>query len=152
MQVILLEKVVNLGDLGDVVRVRSGYARNYLIPQKMARRATESALKEFEERRAELEKAQAEKLAAAQSLGEKLSGATVVVTQKAGVDGRLFGSVTTMDIAAALERDGLGTIEKSKIRLQDGALKAVGEYPVQIALHPDVVAELTVDVQGEMAS
>lgn len=152
MQVILLEKVVNLGDLGDVVRVRSGYARNYLIPQKMARRATESALKEFEERRAELEKAQAEKLASAQSLGEKLSGATVVVTQKAGVDGRLFGSVTTMDISTALERDGLGTIEKSKIRLPDGALKAVGEYPVQIALHPDVVAELTIDVQGEMAS
>lgn len=151
MQVILLEKVVNLGDLGDVVRVRNGYARNYLIPQKMARRATESALKEFEERRAELEKAQAEKLATAQSQGEKLSGTTVVVKQKAGVDGRLFGSVTTMDISSALERDGLGTIEKSKIRLADGALKAVGEYPVQIALHPDVVVELTVDVQGEMA-
>lgn len=152
MQVILLEKVVNLGDLGDVVRVRNGYARNYLIPQKMARRATESALKEFEERRAELEKIQAEKLAAAQALGEKLSGATVVIAQKAGVDGRLFGSVTTMDISAALERDGLGTIEKSKVRLPDGAIKAVGEYPIQIALHPDVVAELTIDVQGEMAS
>lgn len=152
MQVILLEKVVNLGDLGDVVRVRNGYARNYLIPQKMARRATESALKEFEERRAELEKVQAEKLAVAQALGEKLSGTTLVIPQKAGVDGRLFGSVTTMDIASALERDGLGTIEKSKIRLPDGALKAVGEYPVQVALHPDVIAEVTVDVRGEMAS
>ena len=151
MQVILLEKVVNLGDLGDVVRVRNGYARNYLIPQKMARRATDTAMKEFEERRAELEKVQAEKLAAAQSLGEKLSGITLVVAQKAGVDGRLFGSVTTMDISNALERDGLGTIEKSKIRLPDGALKAVGEYPIQIALHPDVVAEVTVEVQGEMA-
>ncbi len=151
MQIILLEKVVNLGDLGDVVNVRNGYARNFLIPQKMARRATETALKEFEERRAELEEAQAGKLAVAKSLGEKLTGTTVVVSQKAGVDGRLFGSVTTMDISSALERDGLGTIEKSKIRLVDGALKAVGEYPVQIALHPDVVAELTVDVQGEMA-
>lgn len=151
MQIILLEKVVNLGDLGDVVRVRNGYARNYLIPQKMARRATESALKEFEERRAELEKLQAEKLAEAQRLGEKLSGVTLIIAQKAGVDGRLFGSVTTMDIANALERDGLGTIEKSKIRLADGALKAVGEYPVQIALHPDVITEVSVEVRGEMA-
>lgn len=152
MQVILLEKVVNLGDLGDVVRVRNGYARNYLIPQKMARRATPVALKEFEERRAELEKVQAEKLAAAQALGEKLSGATVIIPQKAGVDGRLFGSVTTMDIVRALERDGLGTIEKSKVRLPDGALKAVGEYTVQVALHPDVVVDLTIDVQGDVAS
>lgn len=152
MQVILLEKVINLGDLGDVVRVRNGYARNYLIPQKMARRATESALKEFEERRAELEKVQAEKLAEAQRIGEKMSGSTLVIAQKAGVDGRLFGSVTTMDIANAVESAGLGTIEKSKVRLPDGALKAVGEYPIQIVLHPDVVAELTIDVQGEMAS
>lgn len=151
MQVILLEKVVNLGDLGDVVRVRNGYARNYLIPKKIARRATETALKEFEERRAELEKAQAEKLAAAQAQGDKLSGATLVITQKAGVDGRLFGSVTTMDIASALERDGFGAIEKSKVRLPDGALKAVGDYPVQVVLHPDVVAEVNVEVRGEMA-
>lgn len=151
MQIILLEKVINLGDLGDVVRVRNGYARNYLIPQKMARRATASALKEFEERRAELEKAQAEKLVVAQRQGEKLSGTTLIVTQKAGVDGRLFGSVTTMDIANALERDGMGTIERSKIRLADGSLKAVGEYPVQIVLHPDVIAEVTVEVRGELA-
>lgn len=151
MQVILLEKVVNLGDLGDVVRVRSGYARNYLIPQKIARRATESALKEFEERRAELEKVQAEKLSAAQSLSERLNGATVVISQKAGVDGRLFGSVTTMDISSALDRDGFGAIEKSRVRLPEGALKAVGEYPVQVALHPDVTAEITVEVRGEIA-
>ncbi|NYT86596.1 50S ribosomal protein L9 [Pollutimonas harenae] len=151
MQVILLEKVVNLGNLGEVVRVRDGYARNYLIPQKIARRATDAALKEFEARRAELEKIQAEKLAAAQKVGEKLSGSTVTIAQKAGVDGRLFGSVTTMDIAAALVRDGYESVEKSQVRLPDGALKAVGEYPVQVVLHADVVVDITVVVQGEMA-
>ncbi len=151
MQVILLEKVVNLGDLGEVVRVRNGYARNYLIPQKMARRATDAALKEFEARRAELEKAQAEKLAVAQALGEKLNGSTLVITQKAGVDGRLFGSVTTMDIAAALARDGFEGIEKSRVRLPDGPLKAVGDYPIQVSLHADVVAEISVEVRGDVA-
>ncbi|MBB5216864.1 50S ribosomal protein L9 [Parapusillimonas granuli] len=151
MQVILLEKVINLGNLGDVVRVRDGYARNYLIPQRIARRATDAALKEFEARRAELEKAQAEKLAAAQSVGEKLSGQSITITQKAGVDGRLFGSVTTMDIAAALAQAGFAGVEKTQVRLPDGALKAVGEYPVQIALHTDVVADITVVVQGEVA-
>lgn len=151
MQVILLEKVVNLGDLGEVVRVRNGYARNYLIPQKMARRATAAALKEFEERRAELEQAQATRLAAAQALGEKMSGAVVGITQKAGVDGRLFGSVTTMDIAAALERDGFGAIEKSRVRLPDGPLKAVGDYPVEVSLHPDVVVEISIEVRGDLA-
>lgn len=151
MQVILLEKVVNLGNLGDVVRVKNGYARNYLIPQKIARRATESAMQEFEQRRAELEKIQAEKLGEAQALGEKINGSTVVISQKAGVDGRLFGSVTTMDIANALERDGFGKIEKSKVRMPDGAIKAIGEYPVQVALHADVVSEITIEVRGEMA-
>ncbi|MCC2596421.1 50S ribosomal protein L9 [Pusillimonas sp. MFBS29] len=150
MQVILLEKVVNLGNLGEVVRVRNGYARNYLIPQKIARRATAAALEEFEARRAELEKIQAEKLAAAQAVGEKLSGSTVTIPQKAGVDGRLFGSVTSMDIAAALVRDGFDTIEKSQVRLPEGAIKAVGEFPVQVVLHADVVAEINVVVQGEM--
>ncbi len=149
MQVILLEKVVNLGNLGEVVRVRDGYARNYLIPKKIARRATETALKEFEARRAELEKISAEKLAAAQATGEKLSGLTLKLSQKAGVDGRLFGSVTTMDIAAALVKEGF-TVEKSQVRLADGALKAVGEFPIQIALHPDVTVDITVLVQGEM--
>jgi large subunit ribosomal protein L9 len=150
MQIILLEKVVNLGNLGEVVRVRDGYARNYLIPQKIARRATETALKEFEERRAELEKVQAAKLAAAQATGEKLADVTVVISQKAGVDGRLFGSVTSMDIAAALVNQGYNTVEKSQVRLPDGAIKAVGEFPVSVALHADVVADITVRVQGEM--
>lgn len=151
MQVILLEKVVNLGNLGEVVRVRDGYARNYLIPQRIARRATDAALKEFEARRAELEKVQAEKLAAAQSQGEKLAGLTVTVVQKSGVDGRLFGSVTNMDIAAALHKQGFESVEKSQVRLPNGAFKAVGEYPVQVALHADVVVDITLVVQGEMA-
>lgn len=151
MQVILLEKVVNLGNLGEVVRVRDGYARNYLIPQKMARRATAVALKEFEARRAELEKQQAEKLAVAQAVGEKLGGRTVTIVQKAGVDGRLFGSVTTMDIAQALVADGFDSIQKAQVRLPDGALKAVGEYPVQVVLHPDVAVEISLVIQGEMA-
>ena len=151
MQVILLEKVSNLGNLGEVVRVRDGYARNFLIPQKIARRATDAALKEFEARRAELEKAQAEKLAAAQSVGEKLAGQTVTILQKAGVDGRLFGSVTTQDIAAALATQGFEGIAKSQVRLSDGAIKAVGEFPAQIVLHADVVSDITIVVQGEIA-
>ncbi|NLZ10009.1 50S ribosomal protein L9 [Neopusillimonas aromaticivorans] len=149
MQVILLEKVSNLGNLGDVVRVRDGFARNYLIPQKIARRATEAALKEFEARRAELEKQQAERLAAAQATGEKLGGFLLKMSQKAGVDGRLFGSVTTMDIAAALQEGGFQVV-KSQVRLPDGAIKAVGEFPAQVALHADVVVDITVNVQGEM--
>lgn len=150
MQVILLEKVANLGDLGDVVTVRNGYARNYLIPQKIARRATPAALQEFEERRAELERRQAERLAEAQAAAVKLNEARVVITQKAGVDGRLFGSVTTMDITRALERDGFGVIERSRIHQADGAFKAIGEYPVQVVLHPDVTADITVVVEGDL--
>ncbi len=151
MQVILLEKVANLGNLGDVVRVRDGYARNFLLPRKIARRATAAALQEFEARRAELEKLQAEKLAAAQALNEKLNGQSVTLVQKSGVDGRLFGSVTTMDIATALQGAGYAEIVKVQVRLPDGPLKAVGEYPVQIALHPDVVADISVVVQGDVA-
>jgi len=151
MQVILLEKVANLGDLGDVVRVRDGYARNYLIPQRIARRATETAIQEFEARRAELEKIQAEKLASAQAVGEKLSGYALTMLEKAGVDGRLFGSVTNMDIAAALAKAGFDSIVKTQVRLPDGALKAVGEHPVTVVLHPDVVVDINVVVQGEMA-
>jgi large subunit ribosomal protein L9 len=151
MQVILLEKVSNLGNLGDVVRVRDGYARNYLIPQKIARRATQVALKEFEERRAELERQQAERLAAAQAVGQKLNGYQLNITQKAGVDGRLFGSVTTMDIAAALVEAGFEGVQKSQVRLPYGAIKAVGEFPAQVVLHADVVADVTINVQGEMA-
>ncbi|WP_019140695.1 50S ribosomal protein L9 [Noviherbaspirillum massiliense] len=150
MQVILLEKVVNLGNLGDVVKVKDGYARNFLIPQRKARRATESAVAEFETKRAELEKAAAEKLAAAQAQGEKLSGMTVQVSQKAGVDGRLFGSVTNADIAEALGKQGF-PVEKSQIRMPQGPLKTVGEYPISIALHTDVVSEITVAVRGEQA-
>ncbi len=150
MQVILLEKVVNLGNLGDVVRVRNGFARNYLIPRKIARRATPVALQEFEARRAELEKAQAEKLAAAQALNEKLNGKTVTISQKAGVDGRLFGSVTTMDIAAALQAEGFD-VQKVQVRLPDGHLKAVGEYSVDVVLHADVQSEILVAVVGELA-
>ncbi len=150
MQIILLEKVVNVGNLGEVVRVRDGYARNFLIPQKKARRATEAALKEFEVRRAELEKAQAEKLAACQALGERLESFALSIKQKAGVDGRLFGSVTNMDIAEGLIAAGFAGIEKAQIRLPEGPLKAVGETAIQIALHPDVVSNITVVVVGDL--
>ncbi len=148
MQVILLEKVVNLGDLGDVVKVKDGYARNFLIPTRQARRATESAIKEFEGRRAELEKAAAEKRAAAEALGEKMSGRTVHITQKAGVDGRLFGSVTNHDIAEALKRIGF-EVTKSQVRLPTGPLKTVGEYTVEVVPHTDVKSEVKVVVLGE---
>ena len=148
MQVILLEKVVNLGQLGDVVKVKDGYARNFLIPQRKARRATEAALKEFEARRAELEKVQADRFAAAQALGEKLEGTKVEVAQKAGVDGRLFGSVTNADIAEALKGKGI-TVEKSQVRLPSGPLKQIGEHPVTIALHTDVTAHVTVAVLAD---
>jgi len=151
MQVILLEKVVNLGNLGEVVRVRDGYARNFLIPQKMARRATDAALKEFEARRAELEKIQAEKLGAAEALGGRLNGYQLKIQQKAGVDGRLFGSVTNADVAEGLKKAGFEAVEKGQVRLPNGPLKAVGEYPIQVALHADVLVDVTVLVEGEMA-
>jgi len=151
MQVILLEKVVNVGNLGEVVRVRDGYARNFLIPQKKARRATDAALKEFEARRAELEKVQAEKHAAAQALGERLEGFALSISQKAGVDGRLFGSVTNMDIAAGLVAAGFAGIEKAQVRLPEGPLKTIGETAIQVALHPDVVSTIKVVVVGEVA-
>ena len=148
MQIILLEKVANLGNLGDIVKVKDGFARNFLIPTKRARRATEAAIKEFETRRAELEKVAADKLTAAQAVGEKLAGQTVTITQKAGVDGRLFGSVTNHDIADALAKSGF-QIAKSQVRLPNGPLKAVGEFPVNVAAHTDVVVEITVKVVGE---
>jgi large subunit ribosomal protein L9 len=150
MQVILLEKVVNLGNLGDVVRVKDGYARNFLIPQRKARRATETNVAEFAARRAELEVAAAERLAAATALGEKLAGLTLQIPAKAGVDGRLFGSVTNFDIAEALEKQGF-TVEKGQIRLPDGPLKTVGDHHVSVALHTDVVTEITISVLGEAA-
>lgn len=148
MQVILLEKVANLGNLGDVVKVKDGYARNYLIPTRRARRATEAAIKEFEAKRAELEKIAADKLAAARSLADKLAGKTVRIAQKAGVDGRLFGSVTNADVAEALKAQGLD-VHKSQVRMPHGPLKAVGEFPLSVAVHHDVVADITVVVVGE---
>jgi len=148
MQVILMEKVVNLGNLGDVVKVRDGFARNYLIPQGKAKRATPDNLKAFESRRAELEKAQADSLAKAQERAAKLEGLMVQVTQKAGVDGRLFGSVGNYDIVEALGKQGI-EIERSQVRMPQGPLKQVGDYPMQIVLHGDVVATITVSVLGE---
>ena len=148
MQIILLEKVVNLGNLGDIVKVKDGYGRNFLIPQGKAKRATESNIAEFAARRAVLEKQQADLLAAAQKRGEKIAGYMLQITQKAGVDGRLFGSVGNVDIAEALTAAGF-EVAKSEIRLPNGPLKAVGDYPVSIALHHDVVVDITVSVLGE---
>ena len=148
MQVILMEKVANLGNLGDVVKVKDGYARNFLIPQGKAKRATEENLKAFESKRAELEKAQSAALAQAQERGAKLDGQQVKMNMKAGVDGRLFGSVTNYDIVDALKAQG-HTVERSQVRMPAGALKQVGEYPIQLALHTDVVVTITVVVIGE---
>ena len=148
MQIILLEKVGKLGNLGDVVKVKEGYARNYLIPTKQARRATEAAIKEFEGRRADLEKAAAAKLATAQALGEQLAGKTVRVAQKAGVDGRLFGSVTNADIADALTKLGMAVL-KSQVRMPTGPIKTVGDHAVSVAPHGDVVVEVTVQVVAQ---
>jgi len=150
MQIILLEKVANLGNLGDVVRVKDGFARNFLIPQRMARRATAAAIAEFETKRAELEKLAAEKLAAAQAIGAKLAGLVLEIRQKAGVDGRLFGSVTNHDVADALKAKGF-TIEKASVRMPTGPLKIVGDHPLSVAVHTDVVVEITVQVIGEQA-
>ena len=148
MQIILLDKVTNLGNLGEIVKVKDGYARNFLIPSGRARRATEAAKAEFEARRAELEKQAAEKLAAAQAVGEKLNGQTIKLTQKAGVDGRLFGSVTNADIAEALTKAGTAIV-KAQVRLPHGPIKAVGEFPIQIAAHTDVVVDVTIHVVPE---
>ena len=148
MQVILLEKVANLGNLGDVVKVKDGYARNFLLPQGKAKRATESNLKAFEVRRAELEKAQAETLAKSQERGAKLDGLTLQIVQKAGTDGRLFGSVTNYDIVEALKGQG-HEIERAMVRMPAGPIKQVGDTPIQIPLHTDVVVTVTVAVLGE---
>ena len=150
MQIILLEKVVNLGNLGDIVKVKDGYARNFLIPSGQARRATASAKAEFEAKRVELEKAAAAKLAEAQAEGAKLGGLTVKLSQKAGVDGRLFGSVTNADIADALKAQGF-TVAKAQVRMPNGPIKTVSASSVEVALHTDVVVEVTVEVAGEAA-
>ncbi|QJC56270.1 50S ribosomal protein L9 [Polaromonas vacuolata] len=150
MQIILLDKVINLGNLGDVVKVKDGYARNFLIPFGRARRATSNAIKEFEAKRVELEAAAAAKLAAMQVQGEKLAGMTVKLTQKAGVDGRLFGSVTNQDISTELTKQGFALI-KSQVRMPNGPLKIVGDHAVSVSLHTDVLVDITVTVYGETA-
>ena len=150
MQIILLERVAGLGNLGDVVTVKNGYARNFLIPTAKAKRATEANLKEFEERRAELEAKQAAVLADAQARQAKLDGQTIPISQKAGVDGRLFGSVTNADIADAIKANGIEVV-KANVRLPEGPFKAVGEYTVEVALHADAVATITVVVAAAAA-
>lgn len=150
MQVILLDKVVNLGVLGEIVKVKDGYARNFLIPSGRARRATEANKAEFEAKRVELEKAAAAKLAESQAQGEKLGGTIVKLTQKAGVDGRLFGSVTNNDIADELNKQGY-KVAKSQVRMPNGPIKTVGDSTVSVALHTDVVVDITVTVYGESA-
>lgn len=148
MQIILMDKVVNLGGLGDVVKVKDGYARNFLIPQGKAKRANAANLAEFEARRAELERVAAEQLAAAQAEGEKLEGTAVTISRKAGVDGRLFGSVTNADVADALKAKGF-SVEKSAVRMPDGPLKIIGETQLVVSLHTDVTATINVAVVGE---
>ncbi|MDO8351140.1 MAG: 50S ribosomal protein L9 [Gallionella sp.] len=148
MQIILMEKVINLGSLGDVVNVKNGYARNFLIPQGKAKRATTANMAEFEARRAEIEASDKAKLADAQARGEKLAGLTLQISQKSGVDGKLFGSVTNADIAAALVEQGFA-VEKAQVRIADGHLKTVGDHAVSVALHTDVVVDITVSVLGE---
>ena len=148
MQIILMEKVANVGQLGDVVKVRNGYARNFLIPQGKAKRATATNMAEFEVRRAEIEAAEKSRLAEAQARGEKLAGLTVQIVQKAGVDGKLFGSVTNADIVAALAAQGV-EIEKAQVRMPTGHLKQIGDHSVSIALHADVAVDVTVAVLGE---
>lgn len=148
MQVILMDKVVNLGNLGDVVKVKEGYARNFLIPKGFAKRATAENMKVFEARRAELERIAAEKLAAAQAKAAKLEGLKVEIVRKAGVDGRLFGSVSPADVAEALTAQGI-EIEKSAVRMPDGLLKTIGEFTLEVAPHADVVSSVTVCVVGE---
>ena len=148
MQIILLEKIANLGALGDVVKVKEGFARNYLIPNGKAKRATAQNLAEFEKRRADLEKAQSEALAAAQAQAAKLDGLMVQVTQKAGVDGKLFGSVTNVDVSEALKAQGFD-VPKAAIRMPQGPLKQIGDHPLKVALHSDVVVTITVAVLGE---
>ena len=150
MQIILLDKVVNLGNLGEIVKVKDGYARNFLIPTGRARRATESAKAEFAAKRAELEKQAAVKLAESQALGAKLGGTGIKLTQKAGVDGRLFGSVTNADIAEELSKNGY-KVAKAQVRMPNGPIKTVGDSTVSVALHTDVVVDITVSVYGETA-
>lgn len=151
MQIILLEKISNVGNLGDVVKVKDGYARNFLIPHGKAKRATAENLKAIEARRAELEKAAGDRIAEAQALAGRIEGSVVRIVQKAGVDGRLFGSVTNVDVVEALKRQG-AAVEKSMVRMPSGPLKQVGDHPVLVVLHTDVSANVTVTVVGDAAT
>ena len=151
MQIILLEKIANVGNLGDVVKVKEGYARNFLIPQGKAKRATPENLKAIEAKRHELEAAANQKLEASQALATKLEGMTITIMQKAGVDGRLFGSVGNVDVVEALKAQGVD-VEKSMIRMPSGPLKQVGDYPLTVALHTDVTAHINVGVRAEAAT
>jgi large subunit ribosomal protein L9 len=148
MEVILLEKIANLGNLGDKVTIKSGYGRNYLVPQGKAVAATAKKIAEFEARRAELEKAAAEKLSVAQKLGNELSKLQIVITHKAGDEGRLFGSVGTHNIAEAITEAGIA-VEKQQIRLPHGAIRHIGDYPVDISVHSDVIVTLSVKIAAE---
>ena len=148
MQVILLEKIANLGDLGDQVSVKSGYGRNYLVPQNKAVPATAENIAQFEERRAELERTSNERLGEAQSRADKISGTQVTITSKAGEEGKLFGSITVRDIAEAAGRRDI-RLDKSEILLPDGPLRTLGEYEVDTKLHPEVIATLKVIVIAE---
>ncbi|MBW6494738.1 MAG: 50S ribosomal protein L9 [Burkholderiaceae bacterium] len=148
MQVILIDRVEGLGQLGDVVKVKDGYARNFLIPSGKARRATSAALVEFEARRAELERVQAEKTAAAQALADRINGAALQIVANAGPDGRLFGSVTNADIAEGLAKYGV-EIERGTIRMPDGPLKTVGEFKLEVGIYANITAEITVTVVAE---
>jgi large subunit ribosomal protein L9 len=148
MEVILLEKIANLGNLGDKVTIKSGYGRNYLVPQGKAVAATAKKIAEFEARRAELEKAAAEKLSAAQKLGNELSKLQITITHKAGDEGRLFGSVGTHNIAEAITAAGI-VVEKQQIRLPHGAIRHIGDYPIDINLHSDVIVTLSIKIAPE---
>jgi len=148
MQVILLEKIAKLGSLGSIVNVKPGYARNYLIPQGKARRVTEKVIAEFEAQRGELEKKQSEILAAASAQAARLDGLLVQISQKAGVDGKLFGSVTSANITEELRKQDF-PVEKSMIRMPEGQIKQIGDYTVTVVLHSEVSAHITVSVLGE---
>lgn len=148
MEIILLERVANLGNLGDIVKVKPGYARNFLLPKRKAKRATAENLKEFEQLRAQLEQKQAEILANAQARHEKINGVVIAVAAKAGVDGKLFGSVTADDIVAAAKKDDI-ELKRSEVELPNGPLKTIGNFPIRLRLHHDVVSEITVNVVSE---
>lgn len=148
MEVILLERTRNLGDLGDKVDVKPGYGRNYLIPQGKAVPATKANLEEFEARRAELEKAAAASMTDAESRKEKLESLSVTISAKAGDEGKLFGSIGTRDIATAITEAGVA-VEKKEVRLPEGAIRVTGDYEIEVQLHSDVVGTVKLAIVAE---